>query len=105
MLNRVSSSKRRRIVRGILLSALFALPLFDQSSFAQSSPPAADTFVSSSFAKTNFGSSIALVVQNGATTLVQFNLAGVPAGATLTKASLRLYVDAVAGTANSTCTT
>ena len=90
MLNRVSSSKRRRIVHGVLLSALFALPLFDQSSFAQSSPPAAATFVSSSFAKITFGARIALVVQNRAITYVQFNLSGIPAGTIVTKASLRL---------------
>jgi hypothetical protein len=58
-------------------------------------PPSGDTFVSSSFGKTNFGSGIALAVQPGTTTFIQFNLSTVPAGATVTKATLRLYVDAV----------
>jgi hypothetical protein len=95
-LNPVASSKPRLIILRVLLNALFVLQLFDHSSLAQSSPPAADTFVSSSFAKTNVGSSVASVVQNGATTYVQFNLSGVPADATVTKASLRLFVDAAA---------
>jgi len=73
-----------------LLAALAAQPLLAQA------PPSADTFVSSSTAKTNYGSSIALVVCQGSTSYVQFNLAGIPAGASISKATLRLYVDAVA---------
>lgn len=72
------------------LLCLLCTPLFAQA------PPSADTFVTSTYPKTNFGSSISLVVQPGATTFVQFNLSGIPAGATVTKASLRLYVDALA---------
>jgi len=90
MSNPVRLSERRRITGALLLCGLFALPLA-----AQSSPPSGDTFVSSAFAKTNFGSSISLVVQPGATTFIQFNLSGVPAGATVSNATLRLYVDAV----------
>lgn len=74
----------------LLLAALAAQPLLAQA------PPSADTFVSSSTAKTNYGSSIALVVCQGSTSYVQFNLAGIPAGASISKATLRLYVDAVA---------
>jgi Bacterial Ig-like domain (group 2)/Collagen triple helix repeat (20 copies) len=74
----------------LLLVALAAQPLFAQA------PPSADTFVSSSTAKTNYGSSIALVVGSGTTSYVRFNLAGIPAGSSISKATLRLYVDAVA---------
>ncbi len=74
----------------LLLVALAAQPLLAQA------PPSADTFVSSSTAKTNYGSSIALVVCQGSTSYVRFNLAGIPAGSSISKATLRLYVDAVA---------
>jgi len=68
---------------------LLALPLFAQA------PPSADTFVSSATPKTNYGPSITLVVGQGSTAYIQFNLSGVPTGATVSKAMLRLYVDAV----------
>src|SRR5450631_2568747 len=80
----------RNDFRCLLWLALLSLPLFAQA------PPSADTFVSSSTAKTNYGSSIALVVGSGTTSYVRFNLAGIPAGASISKATLRLYVDAVA---------
>ena len=72
-----------------LLYLLFALPLCAQA------PPSADTFVSSAYPTTNFGSVNSLAVGPGSTSYVQFNLSGIPAGATVTKASLRLYVDLV----------
>jgi Collagen triple helix repeat (20 copies) len=71
------------------LIALTCLPLFAQA------PPSADTFVSSAFSKTNFGSVGAMNVGPGSTSYVQFNLSGIPSGATVTKATLRLYVDLV----------
>jgi len=79
-------------VAGLTVALFVAMctPLLAQA------PPSADTFVSSSTAKTNYGSSIALVVGSGTTSYVRFNLAGIPAGASISKATLRLYVDAVA---------
>ena len=74
----------------VVVFAAMSLPSLAQA------PPSADTFVSSSTAKTNYGSSIALVVCQGSTSYVRFNLAGIPAGASISKATLRLYVDAVA---------
>ena len=59
-------------------------------------PPSADTMIVSSKPSQNFGSNSILAVQKGVNSLIQFNLAGVPANATLQRASLRLYVDAVA---------
>src|SRR5450432_1079141 len=83
----------RRLIRNafrcLLWLALLSLPLLAQA------PPSADTFVSSSTPKTNYGSSIALLVGSGTTSYVRFNLAGIPAGASISKATLRLYVDAV----------
>jgi hypothetical protein len=58
-------------------------------------PPSQDTFVTNVFPKTNYGAAISLVVGQGTTSYVQFNLSGIPAGATIDKATLRLYVDAV----------
>ncbi len=56
-------------------------------------PPIADTFVSSIAPSKNFGSGPLLAVQSGCTTYIQFDLSGVPASATVSKATLRLYVD------------
>jgi hypothetical protein len=63
--------------------------------FAQQTPPSADTYVASSEPKTNYGSKTTLIVQSGVTSFVQFNLATIPSGSTVQKATLRLYVDAV----------
>src|SRR5215472_13088853 len=73
-----------------LLGMALSLPLVAQA------PPSQDTFVSSITPKVNYGPGINLVVGPGTTSYVQFNLSGIPAGATISKASLRLYVDAVA---------
>jgi len=43
----------------------------------------------------NYGCGIALIVGSGTTTYLKFNLAGIPAGATVSKAMLRLYVDGI----------
>ena len=72
-----------------LLALLLVLPTFAQA------PPTADTFVSSGTPTTNYGPSIVLVVQPGATSYLKFNLSTLPAGATVSKATLRLYVDFV----------
>ena len=79
------------VVLGLLLGIVISLPLFGQA------PPSGDTFVSSVTPKLNYGSGISLLVGPGTTSYVQFNLSGIPANATLSKVSLRLYVDAVAG--------
>jgi len=85
----------RRAVRLRTLAGLFFCTLLSMSLVAQA-PPSQDTFVSSATPKVNFGSSIALVVSPGSTSYIQFNLSGIPAGAIVSKATLRLYVDAVA---------
>ena len=79
----------RLAVWPLLLCALFILPVHAQV------PPSGDTYVSSSFAKINFGSGISLVVAPGTSSYVQFNLSGIPAGTSIDKASLRLFVDAI----------
>ncbi len=59
-------------------------------------PPAADTFVATAQPTANFGASSMLVVGQGATTYLKFSLGSLPANASVSKASLRLFVDAVA---------
>jgi hypothetical protein len=59
-------------------------------------PPSADTYVTSARPAANYGSSPILPVQSGTTSYVRLNLAALPANATIAKATLRLYVDAVA---------
>src|SRR5260370_40428254 len=75
-----------------MAAVLAALSCTTCAASAQAPPPA-DTFVSSSAPQSNFGSQPLLAVQAGTTSYVQFNLTGLPAGATVSKATLRLYVD------------
>ena len=76
------------------LAALLPLVMLPSNGVAQA-PPSADTYVSSSTPKANYGVSPILVVQPGTTTFIQFNLSALPAGASVNKATLRLYVDGV----------
>ena len=81
----------------VCLAALcvLAISLLAVPGLAQHFPPSEDTFVSSGRPSTNFGSSGILVVSSSTTTYMKFQLSGVPAGASVTKATLRLYVDGV----------
>lgn len=74
-----------------LCAALTGTPLR-----AQNAPPSGDTFTYTSTPKTNYGGWPQLIVNPDATAYIQFNLSGIPANATVSKATLRLYVDAVA---------
>lgn len=80
---------RLRSLLGVFWVCAFAMRMFPQA------PPSQDTFVSSATPKTNYGPAIILAVGPGTTGYVQFNLSGIPANASVTKATLRLYVDAV----------
>ena len=71
-----------------------SLGLSSMAGVAQA-PPAADTFTYSPLPTQNFGKYPLLLVQNGATSFVQFNLSALPANASINKAILRLYVDSV----------
>jgi hypothetical protein len=79
----------RRTFCVVLTCLLFSLSLLAQA------PPSADTFVSNSTPTVNYGPSITLIVGQGSTAYLQFNLSGIPAGSTVSKAMLRLYVDGV----------
>ena len=79
----------------ILLSiaAVLTILSFATVTAGAQAPPSADTFVSSVAPTKNFGSGALLAVQSGSTGYIRFDLSGVPAGATLSKATLRLYVN------------
>jgi hypothetical protein len=84
-------SREVSILRLVTLALLCVgrLPLVAQV------PPSADTFVSGATPNVNYGPGIALAVGPGTNTYIQFNLSGIPANATISKAMLRLFVDAV----------
>jgi hypothetical protein len=73
----------------IVLSVLLSLSLLAQA------PTSADTFTTSSSPRTNYGGWPLIAVQQGSNGYIQFNLAHLPANASVTKATLRLFVDAV----------
>jgi|HubBroStandDraft_6_1064221.scaffolds.fasta_scaffold20600_2 hypothetical protein len=81
----------------IRLSMSVALMILASTISAASAqaPPSADTFVSSNAPTKNFGSQPLLAVQSGTSSYIQFNLSGLPAGVTVTTATVRLFVDAV----------
>lgn len=75
-----------------------AVLLLSSVALAQSAPPSADTYSNAGKNSTgfNYGTATLLVVQtNGSNSYLQFNLSTVPAGATINKATLRLFVDAM----------
>ena len=74
---------------------LLVLVLAASLSVAQSAPPSADTFATSVYPTATHGFSPVLGVAPGTTSYVQFNLSTLPAGVTVSKATLRLYVDGV----------
>jgi hypothetical protein len=71
--------------RCCLLIFVSLVALTELSSVAQA-PPSSDTFVSSATPKINYGPSITLVVGQGTTSYIQFNLSGIPANAAVSKA-------------------
>ena len=84
-----SSSIVSAMAANLLLVVFLAMPSAAQA------PPSADTFVSSATPKVNYGPSITLVVGPSTISYIRFNMSGFPAHATISKATLRLYVDAV----------
>ncbi len=73
----------------VLLLILSSLALLAQA------PPSGDAFVLSATPRTNYGGYPILAVQQGGNSYIQFNLSSLPANADISKATLRLYVDAV----------
>jgi hypothetical protein len=78
----------------LLLAMIFSMLSLSISVRAQT-PPLADTYASSVSPKANYGKNTTLIVLSGTTSYIQFNLAGVPANTPISKATLRVFVDAV----------
>lgn len=75
------------------ITAVLTILSFATANAGAQAPPSADAFVNSAAPSKNFGSGSLLAVQSGSTSYIQFDLSSVPAGATLSKATLRLYVN------------
>jgi hypothetical protein len=88
-MNRIPVRWAARAACLIVLSTLLSLSLLAQA------PPSADTFTVNSSPHTNYGAWPLIAVQQGSNGYLQFNLSHLPANASVTKATLRLFVDAV----------
>ncbi len=77
------------------VAVLFSLSICATLAMAQSAPPAGDSFTNNASPRTNYGTQTSLVVGAGVNSYLQFNLAPLPAGASVAKATLRLYVNQV----------
>ena len=82
--------------RYLPLTALLLVLLCSWSSLYSQITPSADSYTNSADPTTNYGAKTLLDV-DGATqaTYIQFNLASIPSGATVSQATLKLYVNAV----------
>ena len=78
-----------------LLRTVACVTVLSFVAFAQSAPPVGDTFSNSAARNQNYGTQPAFVVQQGANAYLKFNLGTLPSGVTVSKATLRLYVDAI----------
>jgi hypothetical protein len=78
-----------------LLSLLSLILLASTAAFGQVTP-SQDSFTNSAAATTNYGANVLLDVDGAKEiTYIQFNLASIPSGATVSQATLKLYVNAV----------
>ncbi len=78
-----------------ILLAIATAMLLSATGFAQLAPPIADTFATIFNPRQNYGSQPLLVVTSNTKSYLKFDLSTVPHGASVTRATLRLYVDAV----------
>jgi hypothetical protein len=90
--NRIVFWARSKDFRRLALVVL--VPFLSIVCVAQA-PPIADTYVASGAPNKNYGSNTTLAIQNGITSYIKFNLSGMPSGATVSRAILTLYADAV----------
>ncbi len=85
----------QRLLRVLILISILLLSAI---AFAQSGPPVGDVLTYSNHPNTNYGSYTSLFVQKGSVTsasYIKFNLATLPAGVSVSKATLRLFVNQV----------
>ncbi len=81
--------------RYLIVLSLLAIAIMVSISGVAQAPPSADAYVTNTQPVANFGDSPLLAVQAGTTSYIRLNLGVVPANATIAKATLRLYVNAV----------
>src|ERR1700677_4428524 len=74
---------------------IFVFTLLVSLTMLAQAPPSGDTFASSSTPRQNYGSWPLIAVQQGTNSYIQFNSSNIPANTSITKATLRLYIDAV----------
>ena len=77
--------------------SLFAFLTFSTAGLGQSAPPTSDTYSLVQHPTTNYGTQPMILVQQGSNGYLQFDLATLPTGAIVSKATLRLYLDSVSG--------
>ena len=80
---------RRRATVWTLSAILVSAGLIAQA------PPSGDAFINSGAATTNYGDKLTLDIQAQRSSLITFDLASLPSGVTVAKATIRLYVDSV----------
>jgi hypothetical protein len=85
----------QRLLCRVSFLVVCSLLFVSNFSMAQSVPPAGDTYTSTASTGANYGSRSTLLVSTTDKSYLQFNLAPLPTGVTVSKATLRLYVDAV----------
>jgi hypothetical protein len=73
--------------------AVVVITLISTLSFAQSAPPTADTYSNYGAPTTNYGAATFFNVAGCCNSYVKFSLATLPSGASIKKATLRLYMD------------
>ena len=81
-----------------LALSLVVVSLLSCAALAQSATPNADTYTYSGAPTTNYGAGTALFVQKGSGTsasYLRFDLSTLPSGASVSKATLRLFVNQV----------
>jgi hypothetical protein len=82
-------SRYLRLSLACLVFSLLSLSMMAQA------PPSADSYVAKISPSTNYGSAPILAVQEGTTAYVQFDLSALPAGTSISKATMRLFVNNV----------
>jgi hypothetical protein len=78
--------------RFAFIVALFSLACVGAAAFGQA-PPVADTYVTASSPNQNYGHATMLSLGSQTNIFLRFNLVDVPTDTTITKATVRLYVD------------
>ncbi len=83
-------------VTGVRFVSLLSLILLAWTSAHAQLTPSQDSYTNSADPTTNYGSNVLLYVDGAKeTTYIQFNLASIPSGASVSQATLKLYVNAV----------